>query len=73
MKRRWTVCVPVQAFSLLLMAAPVLAEEAGLAAGAPGVSLKEAAMSAWVDSPPPAKATGRTMAMPLSKAPRMSL
>jgi uncharacterized Zn-binding protein involved in type VI secretion len=41
MKRRWTVCVPVQAFSLLLMAAaPALAEEAGLAAGAPGVIIE---------------------------------
>jgi uncharacterized Zn-binding protein involved in type VI secretion len=37
MKRRWILCVPVQAFGLLLMAAPVLAGEAGPPAGAPGV------------------------------------
>lgn len=59
MKCRWTVCVPVQAFSLLLMAAPVLAEEAGLPAGAPGVII-EGSGNVSVGGQPAARKGDRT-------------
>jgi uncharacterized Zn-binding protein involved in type VI secretion len=59
MKRRWTVWVPVQAFALLLMAGPVLAEEAGLPAGAPGV-IVEGSGNVSVGGQPAARKGDRT-------------
>jgi uncharacterized Zn-binding protein involved in type VI secretion len=58
MKRRWTVCVPVQAFGLLLVAAPVLAGEA-LPAGAPGV-IVEGSGNVSVGGQPAARKGDRT-------------